>query len=376
MWIGRFYENANNGILTKGKVLTIYGPRRVGKTSLVNQILKTFSGKIYIGSGDDVSVRELLSSEDSQRIISSFTGYNLVFIDEAQLIPNIGTGLKILVDNLPDLIIIASGSSSFDLADKLGEPLTGRQKIRTLFPISMIEIADMSGRMEIVKKLNEYLIFGTYPEILTSDNVTGKIEYLSTLRDAYLLKDILQLENLRNPSKLIDLLRLIAFQIGNEVSLNELSISLGLAKQTVERYLDILEKVFIIKRVQGFSRNLRKEITKNYRYYFWDNGIRNALINNFNEINIRSDVGMLWENFLFIERIKKQSYLQLFSNNYFWRTYDQKEIDFIEERNGRLYGFEFKWGRKKSPSPKLWLDTYADSSFEIITKENFLDFIL
>lgn len=376
MWIPRYYENTVNEILNKGKVLTIYGPRRVGKTSLVNEILKNFNGKTYIGLGDDMLIQELLSSGNIQRITSSFTGYDLIFIDEAQMIPNIGLGLKILVDNFPDLIIIASGSSSFELASKLGEPLTGRQKVRTLFPVSMIEVAAMKGRMEIIENLEEYLIFGTYPEIITSTNINDKKEYLTTLRDAYLLKDILQLENLRNPSKLVDLLRLIAYQIGNEVSLNELSISLGLAKQTIERYLALLEKVFIIKRVQGFSRNLRKEITKSYRYYFWDNGIRNALINNFNEVNIRDDVGMLWENFLFIERVKKQSYHQLFSNNYFWRTYDQKEIDFIEERDGKLFGFEFKWGHKKSTVPKLWLETYANSSFEVITKENFIEFIV
>lgn len=376
MWIQRCFENKDPNILKEGKVLAIYGPRRVGKTSLVNKMLDLYQGKIYRGSGEDLFVNSLLSSRDTQRIVSSFSGYDVVFIDEAQMIPDAGLGLKILIDNLPRLKIIATGSSSFDLSNKLGEPLTGRQLMKTLFPISMIEVAEQFGRMEINHNLNAYLVFGTYPEVITSKNNNQKVEYLVSLRDSYLLKDILQLENIRNPSKLIDLLRLLAFQIGNEVSLNELSISLGLAKQTVERYLDLLEKVFIIKKVQGFSRNLRKEITKSHRYYFWDNGIRNSLINNFNDLSFRDDKGMLWENFVFIERIKKQAYHQIFTNNYFWRTYDKKEIDFVEEKDGVLAGYEFKWGKKKTKPPRLWYDTYKNSTFTVISPENYLDFIL
>lgn len=376
MWIHRYFENTDLDILKEGKVLVIYGPRRVGKTSLVNKMLDSHQGMIYRGSGEDLLVSNLLSSRNTQRIVSSFDGYDVVFIDEAQMIPDAGLGLKMLIDNLPRLKIIATGSSSFDLSNKLGEPLTGRQLMKTLFPISMIEIAEQFGRMKINHSLNSYLVFGTYPEVLTSQNNNQKIEYLTTLRDAYLLKDILQLENIRNPSKLVDLLRLLAYQIGNEVSLNELSISIGMAKQTVERYLDLLEKVFIIKKVQGFSRNLRKEISKNHRYYFWDNGIRNSLINNFNDISLRDDKGMLWENFIFIERIKKQSYFQLYANNYFWRTYDKKEIDFVEEKEGVLAGYEFKWGKKTTKPPRLWYETYKKSTFNVISPDNYLDFIL
>jgi predicted AAA+ superfamily ATPase len=211
--------------------------------------------------------------------------------------------------------------------------------------------------------------------MLLKSNYNEKREYLESLRDSYLYKDILEMENIRNADKLSDLLKLIAFQIGNEVSLNELSNALDLSKQTVEKYLDLLEKAFVIIKVRGFSRNLRKEISKTARYYFWDNGVRNALINNFNTLDSRNDVGQLWENFLFIERYKKRSYLNIFSNIYFWRTYDQKEVDLIEEREGQLFGFEFKWGNKKKKIPKLWLETYKNSSYEVINRENYLAFI-
>ena len=376
MWYKRSLEYNHQDLFRKGKVFVLYGPRRTGKTSLINKLLENFTGKTFRGSGDDLQTSEILSSQKSEQILSAFRGYDLVFIDEAQRIPGIGMGLKILTDNSPELIIVATGSSSFELANKVGEPLTGRSYIHTLFPISMLEIEKQFGSFEIMQKLENFLIYGTYPEVLTSKNNEEKKDYLFLLRDAYLFKDILELESIRNSSKLINLLRLLAFQIGHEVSLNELSRNLEIAKQTVERYLDLLEKTFIIKKVPGFSRNLRNEVTKTARYYFWDNGIRNAVINNFNPVVMRNDIGMLWENFLFIERIKKQSYKKIYSNNYFWRTYDRKEIDFVEERDGRLYGFEFKWSKKKSKPPKIWTDTYKEASYETITKENFIKFLI
>ncbi|MEI6057180.1 MAG: DUF4143 domain-containing protein, partial [Lentisphaerota bacterium] len=301
---------------------------------------------------------------------------DLVVIDEAQRISNIGLGLKILIDQLPDLKVIASGSSSFELSSKIGEPLTGRQKIITLYPLSFLELKEEYGPMHSMEMLESFLIYGMYPETITNDNTKDKIEYITSLKNSYLFKDILELEDIRNSDKLLDLLKLISFQIGKEVSLNELSTSLGLAKQTIERYLDLLEKAFVIKKVHGFSSgNLRKEVTKTCRYYFLDNGIRNAVINNFNPINLRDDIGMLWENFLFSERLKKQSYHKIYSNIYFWRTYDRKEIDLVEERDGKLYGYEFKWGNKKVKEPALWKATYSNAQYEVITKENYLDFI-
>jgi len=376
-WITRSIESQFDSIVQRGKVLVLYGARRVGKTSVVERYLKTLDQKHFTGTGDDIDLRNILSSENKAIITNSFKGYDIVFIDEAQRIPDIGWGLKLLVDSNPEISVIASGSSSFELLNKIGEPLTGRQTIYTLFPVSIMELAEFKGRVPIIQYLSDYLIYGTYPETLNAINYEQKKEYLMTLRNSYLFKDILEVENIRNSDKMFDLLKLIAFQIGNEVSLSELSRALGIARQTVERYLSLLEKSFIILKVGGFSSNLRKEITKTSRYYFWDNGVRNALINNFNEPSSRMDMGMLWENFCFIERIKKQNYKKLYSNNYFWRTYDRQEIDLIEERDGKLFGFEFKWNPKKRiKPPKAFIEAYSNAHFECITPENFLEFAL
>jgi len=375
-YIYRFYDDKISSLLHNGKVLALYGPRRVGKTTLIKSFLENFSGKFYFGNGDDSALREILESENINRITSAFKGYDLIVIDEAQRIINVGFGLKILVDNLPECKVIATGSSSFKLSGKIGEPLTGRQKTALLYPLSALELSEEFGRMAINENLENYLIYGSYPEVITAENTEDKKDYLVLLRDSYLFKDILELENIKNFSKLFDLLKLIAFQIGKEVSLNELSNSLEIAKQTVERYLDLLEKTFVIKRVRGFSGNLRKEVTKTSRYFFMDNGIKNVVINDFNNLSTRNDVGLLWENYLFVERIKKQTYKKIYSNNYFWRTYDKKEIDMVEERDGKLFGYEFKWGGKKKTSERLWLETYKNAEFELINKDNYLDFII
>ncbi len=375
MWLERYYESQIESYIQSGKVLVIYGMRRTGKTSLIHKYLSTYTGKYFSGTGEDLLLKDIFESQNVQKISSAFDGYDLLFIDEAQFISNIGLGLKILVDSNPKIKIIATGSSSFDLSNKLGEPLTGRQRIFKLYPISILELKEQLGPLDVKSKLNDFLIFGTFPETLQLQNQKDKIEYLSTLRDSYLLKDLLILDNLRNANKLIDLLRLIAFQIGKEVSLNELSNSLDLSKQTVFRYLDLLEKVFIIKKITGFSRNLRKEISKTNRYYFCDNGLRNAIINNFNFIESRNDIGMLWENFILMERLKRNSYKQHYANYYFWRTYDRQEIDFIEEYNGELHGFEFKWKNKKSKAPAIWIKSYEKTFFDTINKDNFLEFV-
>ncbi len=328
-----------------------------------------------MGTGEDMILREIFQSKSLQRIKSSFETYDLIVIDEAQHIPEIGLGLKLLIDQLPQLKVIASGSSSFELSNKLGEPLTGRQRIGLLFPLSLMEIKEQFGPMEIIQRLEELMIFGTFPEVLNLKDNQDRIEYLVTLRDSYLLKDLFTLENIRNSSKLFNLLKLLAFQIGKEVSLTELGNALEISKHTVERYLDLLEKAFVIKKVGGFSGNLRKEVTKTSRYYFWDNGIRNALINNFNYFDTRNDLGMLWENFMFIERLKRNSYRRYYANYYFWRTYNQNEIDLVEEYGGELGGFEFKWGDKPVKPPKIWLETYQNAHFKVINRTNFLDFV-
>ncbi|GBD88770.1 hypothetical protein BMS3Abin03_02711 [bacterium BMS3Abin03] len=375
LWYKRYYECEIKNVLKKGKVFVLEGPRRVGKTELIKRMLSSFSGKIFSGTGDDITIREILSSQRLQTLVSNFNNYDVIFIDEAQKIPSVGNGLKLLIDNLPDTIVIATGSASFDLSNKIGEPLTGRQIKRKLYPVSVLEFNAQFSGYEINKILDELLIFGSYPEVLKAQNKKDKIEYLISIRDSYLLKDVLEIENVRHSAKLYDLLKLLAFQIGSEVSLNELSNNLEIAKQSVERYLYLLEKAFTIKRVGGFSRNLRKEVMKTSRYYFIDNGIRNAVINNFNDLSFRDDQGKLWENFLFIERLKKKEYKRIFCNDYFWRTYDKKEINLIEEGEGELHAFEFKYGRKKMKAPRLWSETYPGSKYKVISKENFLEFL-
>lgn len=373
-WIKRFYEESEEILLQKGKVFVLFVPRRVGKTMLIEKLISQHKGNIYSGVGDNFDLHEILSSQSLQKIKSAFEKYDLIFIDEAQLIPNIGYSIKLLIDNMPDKTVILTGSSSFELSGQVGEPLTGRQKQKKLFPISIVELKRQYGGMFITEHLEELLIFGAYPEVLTQNSTIDKKEYLLSVRDSYLLKDIFTLKDLKHQNKIFDLLRLLAFQIGHEVSMNELASNLSIAKQSVDRYLSLLEKAFIIKRLGGFSRNLRNEITKSSRYYFFDNGVRNAIINNFNPPSNRNDIGMLWENFMVMERLKKQEYQRLFSNNYFWRTYDQKEIDLIEERDGKLYAFEFKYG-KRSKEPKQWRAAYPDSEFNVITPDSFLEFL-
>lgn len=364
-----------------GKVIVLYGPRRVGKTFLLENLIndpQIKKEKIAFFKGDRRIVQDNFSSQNANALIDFIGGKTtLLIIDEAQKINQIGLNLKIIVDEFPYLKIIASGSASFELAQQLGEPLTGRKKTVLLFPIwakEIIETKDMNYYQEI---LEQHLIFGGYPEIFSKSSLHEKKEYLEDLVSDYLFRDILELEQIKNSKKLRDLLNLLAFQIGQDVSLSELGNSLDLHKNTVARYLDLMEKSFIIFNIRGFSRNLRKEIYKTSRWYFYDNGVRNAMINNFNPLNLRNDVGQIWENYIVVERLKKQAYTSIYSNNYFWRTYTQQEIDWIEEREGKLFGFEIKWKKgKKIKPPKEWLTTYKNSEFELITKENFLPFII
>lgn len=374
--IKRYYSDLDP-YLKPGRALVLYGPRQVGKTTLLTDYLDRLEGKVKfrLDSGENVRVAETISSGDFQKIKEYASGYQLIAIDEAQKIPNVGQGLKILVDQVPGLNIIATGSSSFELAGQIGEPLTGRRTVLTLFPVAQLELAGIHNQYELKEKLSEYLIYGGYPEVTVSQSADQKKKILSQIAESYLLKDILQLEKVKGSKVLMDLLRLLAFQVGDEVSLSELGQQLQLNYKTVARYIDLLEKSFVLINLRGFSRNLRKEITKKSKYYFYDNGIRNAVIANFNPPEMRDDMGRLWENFLVTERIKKQSYHNIYANNYFWRTWEGKEIDLIEEREGRLFGFELKWGRKSVKPPQDWLDNYPNSSFEVINRDNYLEFI-
>ncbi len=372
--IQRFYQNLEQYI-DPNKVLVIYGPRRVGKTVLLTSYLNQSHLKYKLVSGEDISVQEVFASQSIEKLKRFVEGYDLVAIDEAQNIENVGLGLKILVDSVPNLKVIATGSASFELANKVGEPLTGRQTTLQLYPIAQLELLNQFNKHELEQRIEEYLIYGSYPEVLSSNQLEQKSDYLKGLVNSYLLKDILTLEQVKGSKVLLDLLRLIAFQIGSEVSLNELSLNLGIDVKTVARYLDLLEKSFVLINLRGFSRNLRSEIKEKSKYYFYDLGVRNAIVSNFNPLNVRDDIGKLWENFLIIERIKKQTYQKIYSNNYFWRTWEQKEIDFLEEREGKLYAYELKYSSRGAKLPQEFLDAYPNSQFTIVTKDKYLDFI-
>jgi predicted AAA+ superfamily ATPase len=357
--------------LQPNKVVIVFGARRVGKTVLVREILERLNQPVLILNGEDINVHDKLSIRSVENYKQILGSYKLLYIDEAQKIPEIGLKLKLMVDEIPDLKIIISGSSSFDIDKDAGEPLTGRKYTFSLFPLSENEFNQIENDIEKIDKVSERLVFGNYPELLQLPDRQDKIDYLNEMVSSYLLKDILIYENIKNSQKIFNLLRLIAFQIGAEVSLQELGKQLGLSKNTVEKYLDLLSKVFILQKVEGFSRNLRKEITKNSRWYFLDNGIRNAVIANFNSLKARNDIGQLWENYMISERLKFQEYKNFSSNNYFWRTYDQQEVDWVEEREGHLFGYEFKWKETKIKAPSQWKLAYPEASFEVIHITNF-----
>lgn len=375
MRIQRIYDNIGD-FIEPNKVLVIYGPRRIGKTTMIQQYLEQTELKYRFDTGEDIRVQEVLSSENLD-LIKDFAGSNeLVVIDEAQNVPDIGLGLKLMVDHIPNIKVIATGSASFDLANKVGEPLVGRKWTKILYPVSQLELTREHSRFDITKNLEQYLIYGGYPEVLTASESNRKRNVLEEIASAYLLKDILATEQVKSSKLLIDLLKLLAFQIGNEVSHSELGSQLSIDKKTVARYLDLLEKTFVIVSLRPYSRNLRKAISKKNKYYFVDNGIRNAIINNYNDLNTRNDRGQLWENFLVVERLKKQAYAQIHANNYFWRTYDQKEIDWVEEREGKIFGFEFKWQKHDSKNKPYWLESYPNEAvFELVNKDNYLEFV-
>ncbi len=373
--IKRFFNNIEP-FLKPNKVLVIYGPRRVGKTTLLKHYLETTNFKYRLDSGDNIRIQETLGSRDFKAIKEYATGYDLIVIDEAQQIPGIGMGLKILVDQVPNVRVIATGSSSFDLAHQVGEPLTGRKTTLTLFPIAELELAKDHNSYDLKNTLEDRLIFGTYPEVLNAQTNDGKKAAIDEIVNSYLFKDVLALDKIKKSKTLIDLVKILALQIGSEVSINELATNLGVNARTIERYLDILEKSFVLIGVGSLRRNLRNEVRGKKKYYFYDTGVRNGVISQFNRLNERDDIGGLWENYLFIERLKKRSYHNLHANYYFWRTYAQQEIDYIEEYGGKLSAYEFKWKNANLKKPTLFLEHYPNAEFRVITKDNYLEFVL
>lgn len=360
----------------KGKVIILLGARQVGKTTLLKTIIKEQSeGVLYLNCDEPQTVAVLTRRNLKELQLLAGTN-NLLVIDEAQKVDNIGLTLKILVDNLPDIQIIATGSSAFELRNRLNEPLTGRKFEYQMFPISTAEIYKSSGYIDVNNLLESRLIYGSYPDILS--NVGDAQELLRTLADSYLYKDILATDYMRKPELLDKLLKALAFQLGSEVSYNELAQTIGSDSKTVEKYINLLEKCFIIFRLNGLSRNLRNELKKAKKIYFYDNGIRNAIIQQFAPLDLRNDTGALWENFFISERIKRNHYQRNFCNIYFWRTTTQQEIDYIEENDGVMTAFEMKWSHRKknTPFPESFLKSYPIKDSVIITPENYLDYLL
>ena len=373
MIIARKAQNLIKNKTKPGKVVVLHGARRVGKTFLIKEYLKTVNEKYILWNGEDFAVHELLSRRSVQNYRNILGSTKLLVIDEAQKIPEIGQVLKLIVDSFEDLKIIVTGSSAFDIANLTGEPLTGRKFEIMMYPVSENEFLQMEKPEERHDNLMQRLVYGNMPELINIPDADDKAACLRELVSSYLLKDILAFEKIKNSSKLFDLLKLIAYQTGNEVSIEELGRQLAMSKNTVEKYLDLLSKVFVVYRLNGFSRNLRKEVVKNSKWYFYDNGIRNAIIANFNHVNLRDDRGVLWESYMMSERIKQLSYSGIVCNRYFWRTYDKQEIDLIEEREGKLFSYEFKWKAIKSKAPAAWEKAYPESSFEVITINNYSD---
>jgi predicted AAA+ superfamily ATPase len=360
--------------LELGKAILLFGPRQTGKTTLLHQLFDDKEGVLWL-NGDEADVQKLFEAGSSTRLLAVFGRNKTIVVDEAQRITNIGLTLKLITDELKQVQVIATGSSAFELASRTQEPLTGRKWEYFLYPLSFEEMVVHHGLLEEKRWIYHRLVFGSYPEVV--NNPGTEKEVLKLLTDSFLYKDILMVEGLKKPLKIVQLLQALALQIGNEVSYNELGRTVGLDNQTVERYIDLLEKVFIIFRVTAFSRNLRKELKRSRKIYFYDNGVRNALIAQFNPIELRVDRGVLWENYLMAERKKYIEYNGLWVNSYFWRTQDQQEIDYLEESDGLLKAWEFKWSpNKTSHLSKTFANAYPNSEYKVITTDNMEEFLL
>jgi len=360
--------------LFQGKVVIVYGARQVGKTTLVKRILDRYPDDSRYFHAEIASVQAALREIEPDRIKAFFGNVRLVVLDEAQHIPHIGQLLKVMIDTYPDFQIIATGSSSFDLADSVSEPLTGRNTTLTLYPFSVAEIAGDNGLSAVDGKLERLLRFGSYPEVYFLDDEMAR-ERLEVIASDYLYKDVLMLDGIKKSSVIRKLLELLALQVGQEVSYYELAMQLGISSATVEKYIDILEKAFVVFRLRAFARNKRKEISKSVKVYFFDTGIRNSLIQNYNPLHLRDDAGALWENFCIVERKKFLETTRRFPNTYFWRTYTQKEVDYIEESEGKLCGYEFKWGDRIRNTPGAGFSKEYQAIVDVVSPKTYWKFL-
>jgi predicted AAA+ superfamily ATPase len=360
--------------LIKHKVILLFGARQTGKTTLLKKLLTSDDDVLWL-NGDESDVRLMLQNQTSAGLRAFIGAKKTIIIDEAQRIEDIGLTIKLIHDNYPEIKIIATGSSAFELKNKTNEPLTGRKLEFKLFQFSTKELVNHHGLLNENRLLQHRMIFGYYPEIV--NNLGDETELLKNLADSYLFKDILMLDGIKKPEKLIKLLQALAFQLGSQVSYNEIGTLVGLDSKTIEKYVDLLEQSFVIFKLNSFSRNLRNELKFSRKIYFYDNGIRNAVINNFSPLAIRQDTGMLWENYLVSERMKRNHYDKNYCNSFFWRTKAQQEVDYLEEKNGKLFAYEFKWNSKKNAKiTKTFTSNYPEAEINIITPENYLDFVL
>ena len=372
--VERFLYKTIDNKLFNGKIIILTGARQVGKTTLLKQILRQKEGVMWL-NGDELQVQNLFANASADRLLSEFGNSKIVILDEAQRIENIGLRLKLIADSDSDIQVIATGSSAFELANRVNEPLTGRKWEYQMFPLSFGEMVAHHGKLKEMRMLPRRIIYGYYPEVVTNDG--NEVEILKLLTDAYLYKDILSWESIKHPDKLQTLLRALAYQVGSQVSYNELGQMCSMDSKTVERYITLLEQCYIIFRLPSFSRNLRHELKTSRKIYFYDNGIRNALIADYNAPEVRQDIGALWENFVIAERMKSNEYYSRWVNRYFWRTKQQQEIDYLEEGGGKLHAYEMKWNpRAKASITKTFTEAYPNTEFQVITPDNIADFLL
>lgn len=376
MQISRYNERKILEKLKPKKVCVLLGPRRVGKTELIKKIADQSKEPVLFLNGDDIRTHLLLEERSVANYRQVLGDNKLLIIDEAQEIENIGQKLKLIVDEIDDIKVLITGSSAFEINNQVGEPLVGRKHVFHMYPLAQLEYASVENSLQTAENLEERLIYGSYPELLHIPDFKQKQNYLNELVFSYLIKDVLSFEGIKKRDKIMKLLQMMAFRVGSEISVEGIGNELGISKNTVDKYLDLFEKVFIMYPVSGYTKNADNEITKKRKWYFWDNGVRNALINQFNPLSLRTDVGQLWENYLFIERTKKFANEERTVFSHFWRTQTKQEIDRIEDENGQLRAYEFKWTQEKVKIPPQFAKNYPKAEFNLVNKRNYLRFIL